>query len=93
MNTDVKSGLSKTPEKCLQEAGREKKKMYSEECLQKHRHFSPFVSSVNRLLGVEAKAILKRIASHLATKWRQTYCRTCGYAKSKVAITSVQATH
>ena len=67
MNTDTKSHLAKTSEKCLQEAERAKKKIYLEECLQKCRHISPFVASVDRLIGVEATATLKRIAKILAT--------------------------
>ena len=50
-----------------------KKKMYLEACLQQCRHFYPFVASVDRLLGVEATATLKRIASCLANKWKQSY--------------------
>ena len=46
--------------------------MYLEACLQKRRHFSPFVTSVDRLLGVEATATLKMLASRLATKWKQS---------------------
>ena len=45
------------------------------------------------LLGVEEMATLKMIASRLATKCRQTYSKTCGYVKSRVAITLVRATH
>ena len=67
--------------------------MYLEACLQQRRHFSPFVASVDGLLGVEATANLKRIASRLATKWRQPYSKTFGYVKSRVAITLVRATH
>ena len=67
--------------------------MYLEACLQQRRHFSPFVASVDGLLGVEARATLKRIASCLATKWRHPYSKTCGYIKSKVAITLVRANH
>ena len=93
MNTDAKSHLAKTPEKCLQEAERAKKKMYLEACLQKRRHFYCFVASVDGLLGVESMATLKRIASRFATKGQQTYYRTCGYVKSRVAITLVRATH
>ena len=64
--------------------------MYLEACLQQHRHFYPFVASINGLLGVEATATLKRIASCLVTKWRQPYAWTCGYVKSSIAITLVQ---
>ena len=71
MNTDAKSHSTKTLEKCFQEAEQAKKKMYLEACLQQRRHFSPFVASVDGILGVEALATMKRIASRLATKWRQ----------------------
>ena len=67
--------------------------MYLEACLQQYRQLSPFVASVDRLLGVEATATLKRIFSCLATKWRQPYSKTCGYVKSRVSITLVHATH
>ena len=67
--------------------------MYLEAYLQQCRHFSPFVASVDGMLGVEATATLKRIASRLATKWRQPYSKTCGYVNSRVAITLVRATH
>ena len=56
--------------------------MYLEACLQRRRHFSPFVTLVYGLLGVEAMANLKRLASRLATKCKQYYSKTCGYVKS-----------
>ena len=67
--------------------------MYLEACLKQRRHFSPFVASVDGLLGVEATATLKRIASRLATKWKQSYSKMCGYVKIKIVITLVRATH
>ena len=68
MNTDTLSNVQKTPEKCLHEAERGKKKMHLEACLQQRRHLSTFVASVDGLLGVEATDTLKSIASGLATK-------------------------
>ena len=72
VNTDFKSHMAKAPEKCLQEAERGKKRMDLAACLHQRRHFFPFVALVYGLLGVEATAILKRLASCLATKWKQT---------------------
>ena len=92
VNTDAKSHSTKTPEKCLQEAERSKRKIYLEACPQQLRHFSPFFDSANRMLGVEATATLKRIASRLTTKLWKLYSRTCGYFKSSIAITLVRAT-
>ena len=67
--------------------------MYLEACLQQRRHFSPFVASMDGMLGVEAKTTMKRISSCLATKWKQSYSKTCGYVKNKIEITLVRATH
>ena len=93
VNTDAKSHSAKPLEKCLQEAERAKKRMYLEECLQKSRKFSPFVASVDVLQGVEATATLKSISSRSATKWQQPYSWTYRYAKSRIYITLVRATH
>ena len=93
VNTDALSYLEKAPEKCLHEAEKGKKKIYLEACLQQRRHISPCVASVDGLLGVEATASLKRIASRLATKWRKPYSKTCGYVRSRVTINLVHATH
>ena len=93
VNTDVPMHRNKDPVSCLHDAERGGKRMYLEACLQQRRHFSPFVASVDGLLGVEATATLKRLASHLATKWKQSYSKTCGYVKSRIAISLVRATH
>ena len=67
--------------------------MYLEACLQQRRHLSPFFASVDGLLGVEATANLKTLASRLDTKWRQTYSKTCGYANIRISNNLVRATH
>ena len=70
-----------------------KKKMYLEACHQQRRHFSPFVTSTNRLMEVDTMANLKRMARCLAKHWCQPYLRTCGYINIRVAIILVRATH
>ena len=49
--------------------------------------------SVDGLKGVEAGDTLNILSIRLATKWYQPYSSTCGYFKSRVSITLVQATH
>ena len=51
VNTDALLYLEKAPEKCLHKAEKVKKKMYMEACLHQRWHFSPFVASVDGLLG------------------------------------------
>ena len=93
VNTDAPTHQKNDPQKCLHEAEQGKKKMHLETCLQQRLHFSPFVALAEGLLGVEATATLKRIASRLATKWKQSYSKICGYVKSSITITLVRATH
>ena len=48
---------------------------------------------VDGMLGVEVTDNLKMLASSLATKWKQSYSKTCGYIKSMIEITLVRGTH
>ena len=47
--------------------------MYLEACLHQHRHFSPFVASVDGFLGVEVTTTARTLASCMAIKWRKPY--------------------
>ena len=76
VNTDNVSYQYKTPYKCLETAGRENKQNYLDACLNKQRHFTHFVTSVDGLLGVEAEVTLTRIDSRLAHKCQEPYSRT-----------------
>ena len=93
VNTDTVSYQSKTLEKCLETAKRETKKQYLNTSIHYWQQFTPFIASVYVLLEVEAEATLERISSRLKQKWKETYSRTCGYMKSRVAITIVWSTH
>ena len=64
-----------------------------ESCLHQSCHLSPFLLSVDGLLGVEVYATLKHIASRLAKKWKQPYSLMCSYIKIRVATTMVRVTH
>jgi hypothetical protein len=68
VDTDAKSYNSCEPEKVLKSAEKVEKNKYLEQCLQQRRAQTPFVISVDGLLGYEAKNLLKRLAFHLAEK-------------------------
>ena len=93
VNTGAVSYQSKTPEKCLETAKREKKKNFLNACFKKCQGFTPCVALVDGLLGVEVEVTLKRISSRLAQEWKETYSRTCSYVNIIVAITILRATH
>ena len=85
--TDATSYYSKTPNKLLETAEKDKKKKYLDACLKKLQQFTPFVISVYGLLGVQVWETLNRISSQLTTKWKEPYSRTYGYVRSRVEIT------
>ena len=59
--------------------------------LQQQNHLSHFVVCVDGLLRLEAEATLKWLTSCLSFKWQKPYSSMCGYVKSWVTITMVQA--
>ena len=58
-NSDATSYQSKSPENCLETDERENKKKYIYACLKHNCYLTPFVVSVEILLGVEAEETLR----------------------------------
>ena len=52
VNTDAISYQSKTPKKCLETAEKEKNNKDLDACLKKCQNSTPFINSVDVLLGV-----------------------------------------
>ena len=50
----------------------EKKKKYLEAVQTRHATFSPFVVSVDGVLGREANVLIKRLAEKIAYKWESS---------------------
>jgi hypothetical protein len=92
-DTDAKSYSKRDPAKVLESQEKEKKRKYLEACLERRRHFTPFVCSVDGMLGREAKTFAKRLAAKLANKWEKSYSQVCGYVNARLSIAIVRATH
>lgn len=90
---DCPSNRSRKPESVLAAHEREKKKKYLQPCLEQRRHFTPFVTSTDGLIGEEAKTLLKKLASDLAEKSGKQYSQVCGYVRARISIAIVRATH
>jgi hypothetical protein len=92
-DTDGKSYCKQLPAKVLETHKKEKKRKYLGACLERRWHFTPFVCSVDGLLGQEATIFYKRLAAKLAAKWQRTYSEVCGYVNARLSIAIVCATH
>jgi hypothetical protein len=77
--TDTKTYCKRDPAKVLESQEKEKKRKYLEACLKRRRrHFTPFVCSVDGMLGREAKTFAKQLAAKLANKSEKWYSQVCG---------------
>jgi hypothetical protein len=83
----------KDPSKVLEAAEILKQKKYLQPCLDQHHHVTPFIVSVDGLIGKEAKMVLKVLASRTATKSGKTYSNVMGYMRARLSIAIVRATH
>ena len=68
VDTDAPSYVKRTVEAVLQTAEQEKKK-YLEAVQTRRATFSPFVVSVDRVLGREANVLIKHLAEKIAYTW------------------------
>jgi len=85
-DTDAASYRTTDPKTVLQRHEREKKAKYNNLCLARHRHFTPLVFSVDGMQGKEATAAIKKLSSHLSSKWKRTYSEVCGFTKSRLSV-------
>ena len=68
-NLDNISHKDRACDKVLAALENKKRGKYEKDCLEARHSFSPFVQSVDGLLGKRAKGVLNCISSHLSKKW------------------------
>ena len=75
-DTDARSYVSRSVhvQSVLELAEREKKKKYHEAAVSRHASFTPFVVSVDGVIGREASSVEK-----LASKWSKPYSTTLNW--------------
>ena len=72
-DTSAKSYRKKDPRKVLATQEKEKKDKHLRKCLERRKHFTPLVFSVDGMAGREAKKAMKHLASMLAEKWERPH--------------------
>ena len=68
-----------------------KKDKYLEACLERRHHFTPLVYSVQGVPGEETRAAEKRLAGHLAHRWKREYSEMCGYVRARMSLATARA--
>jgi hypothetical protein len=90
-DTDQPTNRKIDPAKVLLRHEKEKKNKYGDLCIARRRTFTPLVFSIDGLLGKEATAASKRLASTLAGKWKRSYSEICGFVPSRLSIALVRS--
>ena len=90
-DTDQPSNRKSAASKVLLRHEKEKKDKYGALCIARRRTFTPLVFSIDGLLGKEATAASKRLATSLASKWKRSYSEVCGSIRSRISIALVRS--
>ena len=61
-------------------------------CEEEWKHFStPLIYSVDGVVAKEANTAAKKLACHMAAKWKKTHSELCGYLSSRISIALVRS--
>ena len=80
------SNRNSTVEKLIEKQEKEKKSKYLQPCLERRRHFTPFIATTDGMLGKEAKNFVARLVDRLAGKWKSPYSQVMAYVRGRISI-------
>ena len=90
-DTDARSYRKKEFAKVLEQHEKEKKDKYLQNCLEMWKDFTPMIYSMDGIACREAWNVEKRLATHLASKWKREYSQMVYYVRVRMAIAVVHA--
>jgi len=90
-DTDQHSYRNTEPQKCLAKMEKEKKDKYLRSCHEQRKDFTPMVYSIDGLRGREAAFAEKKLASHLAERWKKDYSQMAYYVRVRMSLAVVRS--
>jgi hypothetical protein len=90
-DTNARSYQKKDFGKVLLQHEKEKIDKYLQTCLKMRKDFTPMVYSVDGIAGREARNAKRRLATHLASKWKHGYSQMVYYVRVRMVIALVCA--
>ena len=93
IDTDAKSHASRPITSILESAESDKKKKYGQACEERRATFTPFITSIDGVLGREARAFTKRLSLTLAEKWQRSYGSTLSWVRARILFATLRATN
>ena len=93
VDTDAQSYASRTVDAVLCSAEQEKKRKYSAAVEDRRTSFTPFVASVDGVLGHDAQHLMKRLCDQIAVKWEKSHSEVMGWVCARMAFAILRATN
>eukprot|EP00731_Ephydatia_muelleri_P006476 Em0003g724a len=93
VDTDAQSYASRTVDAVLCSAEQEKKRNYSAAVEDRRASFTPFVVSVDGVLGHDAQHLMKRLCDQIAVKWEKSHSEVMGWVLARMAFAILRATN
>ena len=93
VDTDTQSYASCTVDAVLCSAEQEKKRKYSAAVEDRRASFTPFVVSVDGVLGHDAQHLIKRLCDQIAMKWEKSHSEVMGWVRARMAFAILRATN
>ena len=93
VDTDTQSYASRTVDAVLCSAEQEKKRKYSAAVEDRRASFTPFVVSVDGVLGHDAQHLMKRLCDQIAVKWEKSHSEVMGWVRARMAFAILCATN
>ena len=93
VDTDAQSYASRTVDAVLCSAEQEKKRKYSAAVEDRRASFTPFVVSVDGVLGHDAQHLMKRLCDQIVVKWEKSHSEVMGWVRARMAFAILRATN
>ena len=92
VDTDAQSYACRTVDAVLCSAEQKKKRKYLAAVEERRASFTPFVVSVDGVLGHDAQHLIKRLCDQIAMKWEKSHSEVMVWVRARIAFAILRAT-
>jgi hypothetical protein len=92
VHTDARSYISRSVDSVLSSAETNKKQKYTAACEARRASFTPFITSVDGVLGREAASFMKHVTLKLANKWQRSIAEVTSWTRTRLLFATLRAT-
>ena len=93
MDTDANSYVQRNVEAVLSSAEHMKKMKYVDAVEMRHATFTPFVVSVDGILGRTARMFVNHLGDSIADMWNKSHSEVMGWVRAKMPFAILRATN